>query len=92
MQPCTMTAQRSSFTMSFSFFPTNCSYEGIKGGGAMQGKGELSRLQIEQSYYQILEQQNQQLMMYAHDAKKHLTAIQDLNADSLYVFPIVGPP
>ena len=44
-------------------------------------KSELTRLQTEQSYYQILEQQNQQLMMYAHDAKKHLSAIQVLNED-----------
>ena len=34
-----------------------------------------------QSYYQILDQQNQQLMIYAHDAKKHLAAIQALNDD-----------
>lgn len=42
---------------------------------------ELNRLQTEQSYYQILDQQNQQLMIYAHDAKKHLAAIQSLNND-----------
>lgn len=46
-----------------------------------QMKSELSRLQTEQSYYQILEQQNQQLMIYAHDAKKHLDAIQAINDD-----------
>lgn len=48
---------------------------------AMQIQSELSRLQTEQSYYQILDQQNQQLMIYAHDAKKHLAAIQALNED-----------
>ena len=47
----------------------------------LQIQSELSRLQTEQSYYQILDQQNQQLMLYAHDAKKHLAAIQDLNED-----------
>ena len=47
----------------------------------MQIQSELSRLQTEQSYYQILDQQNQQLMIYAHDAKKHLAAIQALNED-----------
>lgn len=47
----------------------------------MQIQSELSRLQTEQSYYQILERQNQQLMIYAHDAKKHLAAIQALNED-----------
>lgn len=45
----------------------------------MEARSELARLQTEQSYYQILDQQNQQLMIYAHDAKKHLTAIQSLN-------------
>lgn len=48
---------------------------------AMQIQSELSRLQTEQSYYQILDQQNQELMIYAHDAKKHLSAIQALNED-----------
>lgn len=49
---------------------------------SLQVKSELTRLITEQSYYQILEQQNHQLMMYAHDAKKHLAAIQALNEDS----------
>lgn len=47
----------------------------------MQIRSELDRLQTERSYYQILDQQNQQLMIYAHDAKKHLAAIQALNED-----------
>lgn len=47
----------------------------------IQIQSELSRLQTEQSYYQILDQQNQELMIYAHDAKKHLAAIQALNED-----------
>lgn len=44
-------------------------------------KSENQRLQTEKSYYDILEQQNQQLMVYAHDTKKHLAAIQSLNTD-----------
>lgn len=44
-------------------------------------RAENNRLQVEKSYYQILEQQNQQLMAYAHDAKNHLSAIRSLNAD-----------
>ncbi len=44
-------------------------------------KSENDRLQTEKSYYEILEQQNQQLMVYAHDTKKHLSAIQSLNTD-----------
>lgn len=47
----------------------------------MQIQSELDRLHTEKSYYQILDQQNQQLMIYAHDAKKHLAAIQALNED-----------
>lgn len=39
------------------------------------------QLQIEQSYYEILERQNQQLRSYAHDAKNHLEAIRNLNQD-----------
>lgn len=48
----------------------------------MQVKSELLRLQTEESYYRILEEQNHQLMIYAHDAKKHLAAIQALTDDS----------
>ena len=48
---------------------------------AMEMRSELTRLRTEQSYYQILEQQNQNLMLYAHDAKKHLEAIRALNDD-----------
>ena len=48
---------------------------------AIEVKSELERFQTEQSYYQILNQQNQNLMIYAHDAKKHLAAIQALNDD-----------
>lgn len=48
---------------------------------SMQIKSEYARLQTEKSYYHILEQQNQQLMIYAHDAKNHLAAIKSLNTD-----------
>ncbi len=48
---------------------------------SMRIKSENARLQTEKSYYTILEQQNQQLMVYAHDAKKHLMAISALNDD-----------
>lgn len=44
-------------------------------------KAENTRLQTEKTYYDILEDQNQSLMIYAHDAKKHLAAIQSLNTD-----------
>ncbi len=57
------------------------SHQVEKENEAMQVKGELARIRTEQSYYQILDQQNQQLMIYAHDAKNHLAAIQSLNTD-----------
>ena len=44
-------------------------------------KNENLRLQLEKDYYDILDRQNQELMLYAHDAKKHLSAIQHLNTD-----------
>lgn len=55
------------------------SHQVKKDSQSLQAKSELARLQTEQTYYQILDQQNQQLMIYAHDAKKHLAAIQALN-------------
>ena len=50
-----------------------------KDGEALQIKGELARLQTEASYFQLLERQNEELLLYAHDTKKHLAAIQSLN-------------
>ncbi len=47
----------------------------------IQIKSENERLKTEKTYYDILERQNQQLMIYAHDTKKHLAAIQGLNTD-----------
>lgn len=44
-------------------------------------RSELVRVNQEKSYYDILDKQNQQLMIYAHDAKNHLAAIQDLSDD-----------
>lgn len=47
----------------------------------IQVKNENDRLQTEKAHYDILERQNQQLMIYAHDTKNHLTAIQNLSTD-----------
>ena len=44
-------------------------------------RSELVRVEQEKSYYDILDKQNQQLMLYAHDAKNHLAAIQGLSDD-----------
>ncbi len=46
-----------------------------------QLKNEMNRIETEKTYYDILEKQNQDLMMYVHDAKNHLTAIKSLNTD-----------
>lgn len=48
---------------------------------SMHMQNEVERLRVEKSYYDILEQQNQKLRIYAHDAKNHLTAIQSLTDD-----------
>lgn len=59
----------------------------------LQIKNELGRLQTEKEYYDILNQQNQQLMIYAHDAKNHLEAIQSISQDPLvqdYVAKLSG--
>ncbi len=42
---------------------------------------ELSRLQTEKTHYDVLEHQNRQLLLYAHDAKKHLLTIKGLNTN-----------
>lgn len=44
-------------------------------------KSENERLLTEKSYYDVLEQQNQKLMVYAHDVRKHLNAIQAINTE-----------
>lgn len=42
-------------------------------------QNELNKTNTDRNYYQILEKQNEELMIYAHDAKKHIAAIQELN-------------
>ncbi len=44
-------------------------------------KSENERLQTQKSYYDVLEQQNQKLMVYAHDVRKHLGTIQAINTN-----------
>lgn len=45
-------------------------------------QSELSHLQTEKTYYEILEHQDMQLLAYAHDAKNHLSTIKNLNKDA----------
>ena len=47
----------------------------------MRMQSELAHLETERTYYNILEQQNEDLMAYAHDAKNHLQAIRGLSND-----------
>lgn len=42
-------------------------------------ENEIKKEQIDKNYYKILEHQNKELMIYAHDAKNHLNAIKALN-------------
>lgn len=42
-------------------------------------QNEFDKIETDKTYYDILEKQNQDLMIYAHDAKKHLSAIKELN-------------
>lgn len=42
-------------------------------------QNEFDKIETDKTYYDILEKQNQELQIYAHDAKKHLSAIRELN-------------
>lgn len=44
-------------------------------------QNQMEKIKIDKRYYDILEKQNQDLLIYAHDAKNHLAAIQELNTD-----------
>ena len=44
-------------------------------------KNEMDKVETEKTYYDILDKQNQDLRIYAHDAKNHLAAIRSLNTD-----------
>lgn len=57
-------------------------YHFLKAEGEYQQlKTESVRNRTERDYYAILEEQNNALMIYAHDAKKHLAALRSLNDD-----------
>lgn len=42
---------------------------------------EQNKIETDKTYYDILEQQNNNLREYAHDARKHISAIKSLNND-----------
>lgn len=43
---------------------------------------EMIKLENDKIHYDILEKQNENLLIYAHDTKKHLTALSNLSDDS----------
>lgn len=45
-------------------------------------QSEADRIETDQRYYSVLEKQNENLRIYAHDMKKHLNAIRALNQDA----------
>ena len=46
-------------------------------------QNEFDRIKTDKTYYDILEKQNQELMIYAHDTKKHLSTIKALNSNPI---------
>ena len=52
-----------------------------KDGMLAMAQEENAHLRTEKEYYDILEKQNQNLMLYAHDARKYLNAIRELSHD-----------
>ena len=42
---------------------------------------EQDKIKTDISYYEVLERQNTDLRIYAHDAQNHISAIKDLNTD-----------
>lgn len=44
-------------------------------------KNEMDKVETEKTYYDILDKQNQDLRIYAHDAKNHLAATRSLNTN-----------
>lgn len=44
-------------------------------------QNQMEKIETDKRYYDILEKQNKDLLIYAHDTKNHLAAIQELNTD-----------
>lgn len=67
--------------LSLIFLFSTFQHEIEKDGMLAMAQEENARLKTEKKYYDILEKQNQNLMLYAHDARKHLNAICELSQD-----------
>ena len=67
--------------LSLIFLFSTFQHEIEKDGMLVIAQEENAHLKIEKEYFDILEKQNQNLMLYAHDVRKHLNAIRELSQD-----------
>ena len=68
--------------LSLIFLFSTFQHEIEKDGMLAIAQEENAHLKTEKEYYDILEKQNQNLMLYVHDARKHLNAISELSQNS----------
>ena len=68
--------------LSLIFLFSTFQHEIEKDGMLAIAQEENAHLKTEKEYFDILERQNQNLMLYAHDVRKHLNAIRELSQDS----------
>lgn len=68
--------------LSLIFLFSTFQHEIEKDGVLAIAQEENAHLKTEKEYYDILEKQNQNLMLYVHDVRKHLNAICELSQDS----------
>ena len=67
--------------LSLIFLFSTFQHEIEKDGMLVIAQEENAHLKTEKEYFDILEKQNQNLMLYAHDVRKHLNAIRELSQD-----------
>lgn len=72
-----------SFILLFSIIITYILYGNTvkKDNELFELKNELSRIEVDESYYLILEHQNEEMHTFAHDTKNHLSTIKYLADD-----------
>lgn len=72
-----------SFILLFSIIITYILYGNTvkKDNELFELKNELSRIEVDESYYLILEHQNEEMHAFAHDTKNHLSTIKYLADD-----------
>ena len=67
--------------LSLIFLFSTFQHEIEKDGMLAIAQEENAHLKTGKEYFDILEKQNQNLMLYAHDVRKHLNAIRELSQD-----------